>query len=493
MAEFDFDMGILGGGAAGLTIASGSAQLGARTLLIEKESALGGDCLHFGCVPSKTLIRSAQVYHLLKHSGQFGLPVVDPPPVDFQQIARRIQSVIGAIQKHDSEERFRGLGVKVEFGQALFVDEHTVELNGQRITAKHWVIATGSSPSAPPIDGLDQTGYLTNRDVFSLDSLPASMAILGGGPIAMEMAQAFCRLGSKVSVIQRSDQILTREDRDMADDVMKVLQQEGVRFFLNTSISDVRDTGGQKEVMFRQKGLDGSFSVVADTLLVAMGREANLSGLGLEDIGVEFTRKGLILDDRLRTQHNHIYGAGDVTGAFQFTHAAGYEGGIVISNSVFHFPRKTDYTYLPWCTYTDPGLASIGMNEKRAGEAGINYSVRIEEFSNNDRNLTEGETRGRIKLILNEKEKPIGVQIFSLHAGELLNEWVAVFNGGVRLSTLAGAVHPYPTIGESSKKVAGAVMADKLFSDPVKKGLKFFFHLKGRACEPADKPPEAGE
>ncbi|MDD2389103.1 MAG: FAD-dependent oxidoreductase [Desulfobacterales bacterium] len=491
MAAFDFDIGILGGGAAGLTIASGSAQLGARTLLVERQSVLGGDCLHFGCVPSKTLIRSAQVYHLVKHSGQFGLPVVDPPPVDFQQIVRRIRSVIGAIQKHDSEERFCGLGVKVEFGQAVFTDEHTVELNGRRITSKHWVIATGASPSAPPVDGLDQSGYITNRDVFFMDRLPGSMIILGGGPIAMEMAQAFCRLGSKVSVIQRSDQILTREDRDMADDVMKVLQQEGVRFFLNTSILAVRDTGGQKEVVFRQKGLEGSFVVAADSLLVAMGREANLTGLGLENIGVKFTRKGLSLDDRLRTRHNHIYGAGDVTGAFQFTHAAGYEGGIVISNSVFHFPRKIDYTYLPWCTYTDPGLASIGMNEKRAGAAGINYSVRMEAFSANDRSLAEGEARGRIKLILDDKGKPIGVQIFSLFAGELLNEWVAVFNGGVRLSTLAAAVHPYPTVGESSKKVAGAVMADKLFSDPVKKGLKFFFHLKGRACELPDKLPKA--
>jgi len=487
MTEFEYDIGILGGGAAGLTLASGAAQLGAKTILIEKDAVLGGDCLHFGCVPSKTLIRTAGVYHLMKQARRFGLPGVETAPVDFLQIAGRIRSVIEAIQTHDSEERFCRLGVKVEFGVAEFTDEHTVDVKGRQISARNWVIATGSSPAVPPIEGLEQTGYLTNRDLFSLDRLPESLVILGGGPIAMEMAQAFCRLGSKVTVIQRSSQVLTREDKDMADEVMKALRQEGVKFFLGTSIQRVRTIGDQKEVLFQEKGLEGSFRETGDAILVAMGRRANLDGLGLESIGVEFNRKGLTLDERLRTSQKHIYGAGDVTGTWQFTHAAGYEAGIVIGNAVFHIPRKTDYSHMPWSTFTDPGLAGIGMTEKRADQANIRYSVWIEEFKDNDRSLAEGESRGKIKLLLDEKDKPIGVQIFGPHAGELLNEWVAVMNGGVRMTSMASAVHPYPTLGEINKKVVGAYMSTKLFSDTVKKGLKFFFHFKGRACEPGKK------
>jgi pyruvate/2-oxoglutarate dehydrogenase complex dihydrolipoamide dehydrogenase (E3) component len=210
MAKYDFDLGVIGGGAAGLTITAGAAQLGAKTLLIEKEDALGGDCLHYGCVPSKTLIKTAKVYHEIKHAVKFGLPQVDVKPVDFQQVSNRIRSVIGVIQKHDSVERFCSLGARVEFGQAEFIDEHSIRLNGKTYSAKTWTIATGSSPSAPPFEGLDNVAYMTNKDIFYLDKLPGSMIILGGGPIAIEMAQAFNRLGTTVNVIQRSSQILIK-------------------------------------------------------------------------------------------------------------------------------------------------------------------------------------------------------------------------------------------------------------------------------------------
>ena len=341
MADYDYDIGIIGGGAAGLTVASGAAQLGAKTLLVEKEKALGGDCLYYGCVPSKTLIKTAYVYHLMKNGPQFGLPAVSPPPVDFREVSSRISSVIGVIQKHDSVERFCKLGAKVEFGDPVFTDEHAIDLGGKSISARTWVIATGSSSEAPPIKGLDKTPYLTNRDIFYLDKLPASMIVLGGGPVAVEIAQAFCRLGTKVTVVQRSSQILSKEDRDMAD---------------------------------------------------------------------------------------------------------------------------------------------IGMNEKRAQKAGIDYSVWSEEFNGNDRALAEGESVGRIKLLLDSKEKPLGVQILGPHAGDLVSEWVAIMNGGVGLSKIASAIHPYPTLGEINKKVTGSVFSPKIFSDTVRKGLKFFFSFKGRAC-----------
>ncbi len=481
MPDYDFDIGVLGGGAAGLTVASGAAQFGAKTLLIEKEKALGGDCLHYGCVPSKTLIRSAHVYHMMKHARKYGLPGVDIKPVDYKDVAERIQYVINTIQKHDSEERFCKLGIKVEFGESVFTDEHSVKVNGQTYSAGKWVIATGSSPSIPPIEGIDQTPYITNKEIFSLDRLPRSMIVIGAGPIAIEMAQSFCRLGTQVHVVQRSGQILSKEDRDLADMVMNVLSVEGITFHLNTGLVSVKNQGAEKEVVIRKK--DGSTDILkADQILVALGRQVNLGGLGLEGISLGFDKKGLKVDNRMRTNHKHIYGAGDVTGEYQFTHAAGYEGGVALSNAILHLPKKSDYTYMPWCTYTDPELASIGMNEKRAKEAGIEYSVWTEEFRANDRSLAEGEEVGNIKMILDGKGKPVGIQILGPQAGELLCEWVAVLNGGVKLSSLASAVHPYPTLGEINKRVVGNYFSGKIFSEKVKKTLKFFFHFKGRAC-----------
>ena len=483
MTDYDYDIGVIGGGAAGLTVTSGAAQLGAKTLLVEKEKELGGDCLHFGCVPSKTLIKTAQVYHIMKNADKYGLQAVEAPPIDFKKVSGRIKSVIGVIQKHDSRERFCRLGAKVEFGIPVFADEHSVQLNGKILSAKNWVIATGSSPFIPPIKGLDKTGYITNKEIFYLDRLPKSMIILGGGPIGSEMGQAFNRLGTRVYIVDLGDQILGKEDKDMADTVKEVMESEGVVFYLNASIEAVRDTGEEKEVMITDKE-GASVTLRAETVMVAVGRTPNIGQMGLEDIGVRFNRFGIEVDKRLRTNHKHIYAAGDVNGGYLFTHAAGYEGGIVVSNAVFRLPRNTDYTYLPWCTYTDPELASIGMNEKTAKASGVEYSIIVEEFKNNDRSLAEAEKTGKIKMLLNEKEKPIGVQIVGPHAGDLVSEWVAVLNGKVKLSTLAAAVHPYPTIGEINKKVAGTYFTPKIFSDKIKKGLKFFFNLKGRACGP---------
>ncbi len=481
MAKYDFDIGILGGGAAGLTVAAGASRFGAKTLLIEKEKALGGDCLFYGCVPSKTLIRTAHVYHLMKHAEKFGLPGPDIRPVDYRDVKKRIQSVISTIQKHDSEERFCKLGVKVEFGNAQFIDEHSVKMNGKTYSAKKWVISTGSSPAVPPIEGIDKTPYITNKEIFSLESLPESMIVMGAGPIAIEMAQSFSRLGTKVTVIQRSNQILSKEDKEMADRLMTVLASEGVEFHLNSAITGTKDLGKDKEVTIRN-GRGKTMSLKAEKILIALGRQANIGGLGLGDISVETDKKGLKVDSRLRTSQKHIFAAGDVTGSYQFTHAAGYEGGIVLSNAIVHLPRKTNYTNLPWCTYTDPELASIGMNENRAKQAGVEYSVWTEEFKANDRSLAEGEETGKIKLLLDKKEKPIGIQILGPQAGELVSEWVAVMNGGVKLSTLASAVHPYPTLGEINKRVVGTFFSEKIFSDKVKKALKLFFSFKGRAC-----------
>jgi len=481
MAKYDYDMGIIGGGAAGLTVASGAAQLGAKTLLVEKEASLGGDCLHFGCVPSKTLIRSAHVYHLMCNTQRFGLPKIDAPPVDFKQIAARIRQVIETIQHHDSEERFCGSGARVEFGIAEFVDEHSIALDGVRISAKNWLIATGSSPAVPPIPGLQEIDYLTNKEIFSLDSLPQALLVLGAGPIGIEMAQAFNRLGAEVTVVDRSDQILGKEDKDMAGALMSVMENEGIQFYLGAAVEEVEEKNNTKAVKIIDEAGE-SRTLAAQAILVAMGRLPNVEDLGLEKIGIAYDHRGITVDNRMRTNQKHIYAAGDVNGGLQFTHAAGYEGGIVVSNAIFHLPRKADYTYFPWCTYSDPELASIGMNEKTLQSKGIAYTVWDEDFGDNDRSLAEDQTVGKVKMLLDSSEKPLGVQILGPRAGDLISEWVATLNGKVKLATLAGAVHPYPTVGEINKKVAGNLFAPKIFSPKVQKGLKFFFQLKGRAC-----------
>jgi pyruvate/2-oxoglutarate dehydrogenase complex dihydrolipoamide dehydrogenase (E3) component len=421
----------------------------------------------------------------MKNAEKYGLPAVNVSSVDFNKITNRIQSVIAIIQKHDSVERFCKLGAQVEFGEPVFVDEHTVRLNGKTYTSGKWAISTGSSAFIPPIEGLESTPFITNRDIFSLEKLPKSLIILGAGPIGIEMGQSFNRFGSDVSIIDMADQILNKEDKDMADRLLDVLKEEGVKFHLKSSIVKVQDRGAEKEVTIKTTEGDTK-TIKGDTILVSVGRKPNIEGLGLESIGVVFDRRGIKVDERLRTNQKHIYGAGDAIGGYLFTHSAGYEGGIVLSNAIFRLPRKTNYTYIPWCTYTEPELANIGMNERRAKSLGISYSVWTESFATNDRSLAEGESEGLIKLLLDKKEKPIGIQILGPDAGDILSEWVAALNGGVKLSTLASAIHPYPTLGEINKKVTGSVFAKKIFSEKVQKALKFFFSLKGRACVPPE-------
>jgi pyruvate/2-oxoglutarate dehydrogenase complex dihydrolipoamide dehydrogenase (E3) component len=305
------------------------------------------------------------------------------------------------------------------------------------------------------------------------------MVILGAGPIAVEMAQAFCRLGSKVHVIQRSGQILSREDQDIADLVMAELATEGVEFHLHAHVLETRQTGSRQQVVLRH-ATDAPRTITCDTILVATGRTANTEGLGLERIGVTTTASGITVDRRLRTSHPHIFAPGDVNGAYQFTHAAGYEGGIVITNALFRLPRRTDYTLFPWCTYTHPEVASVGMNERAARAAGIPYTLWREAFTDNDRALTEGESAGTIKMLVNAKGRPMGIQIVGPRAGELLAEWIALLSGKGRLATLAAAIHPYPTLTEINKKVASGPISRTLFSAPVRKGLKLLFGLRGK-------------
>lgn len=485
MAEYNYDFGILGGGSAGLTAAAGAAQFGAKTILVEKAKKLGGDCLHFGCVPSKTLIRTAGVWSLARRAKEFGLPEVELPPVSLAAVMARVRSVIDTIQEHDSPERFCRLGAAVRFGEPRFVDDHTVSVDGDRLTARAWIIATGSSPSLPPVEGLTDVPYWTNEAVFSQKELPGRLLVLGGGAVGVEMAQAFRRLGSDVTIVEYADQVLGPEDPDIAGIVHGRLEAEGARILTGTKALSVATNGSS--VLLRvgpSTGEGEPRTIEGDVLLVAAGRKPNVEGLELRAAGIEFSPRGVPADRRMRTNVPHIYACGDVNGVFPFTHVAGYEAGIALSNAVLRLPRKADYTKVPWCTYTDPEVASLGLNEKRANAAGVEYRVLTSHFREVDRALAEGETEGKIKVLVSPSGVLLGCQIAGHHAGELIHEWVAAINGGVKLSTLAGAIHAYPTLAEISKKAAGSYYSEKLFSDRTKKILRFLFDLKGRACTP---------
>jgi pyruvate/2-oxoglutarate dehydrogenase complex dihydrolipoamide dehydrogenase (E3) component len=483
MANYDYDLGIIGGGAAGLTAAAGGAQFGAKTILIEKSDKLGGDCLHYGCVPSKTLIRTAAVWAQAKRPKEFGLPEIELPPVDLGEVMDRVASVIDTIQHHDSPERFCGLGAEVRFGNPVFADDHAIDLDGSRISAKSWIIATGSSPTLPPVDGLSDVSYWTNETVFSQRTLPETLIVLGGGPIGLEMSQAFCRLGSKVIVVEFMDQILGPEDADMAEILKKRIIDEGVTIHTDTrAIKAEAKNGGIELTVGPAKGNGTTQVIQADAILVAAGRKPNIEDLGLDAAGVSVTPRAIPTNARMKTNIPHIYACGDVNGQMPFTHVAGYEGGIALTNAVLHLPRKADYSKVGWCTYTDPEVASIGLNEKHAKKEGIDYHVFEELFADNDRALAEGEPAGKIKMLVSPKGKLLGCQIIGAHAGELIHEWIIAHSAGVKISTIAGAVHVYPTISEISKRVAGDLFASKIFSEKTKTMLRLLFNLKGRAC-----------
>lgn len=485
MASFEYDLGIIGGGAAGLTAAAGGAQFGAKTILIEKSSKLGGDCLHYGCVPSKTLIRTAAVWNLAGRANTFGLPSLTLPPVDLGAVMDRVRAVIEKIQHHDSPERFCGLGAEVRFGSPAFADDQAVELDGKRIAAKNWIIATGSSPVVPPIEGLATIPFWTNETVFSQRTLPGRLIVLGGGPIGLEIAQAFARLGSRVTIVEFMDQILGPEDADMAEILKARFEAEGVAILTGTKALKVESKGAAIRLTVAPAAKEDQPAIIeGDALFLSTGRKPNIGDMALEKAGVAFNPRGIPTDNRLKTNIPHIYACGDVNGQFPFTHVAGYEAGIALTNTILHLPRKVDYGKIGWCTYTDPEVASIGFNEKRARKAGLDYRIIEEPFEDNDRAQAEGETMGKIKILLDKSGKLLGCQVLGSHAGELIHEWIIALTGRVKLSAMASAVHVYPTLSEISKRAAGRVFADKLFGDRTKSILKLLFSLKGRACNP---------
>ncbi|MEM7170675.1 MAG: FAD-dependent oxidoreductase [Pseudomonadota bacterium] len=462
------DICILGAGSAGLSIAAGAAQMGADTVLIEG-GKMGGDCLNYGCVPSKSLLVAGKAAHFGQKAAQFGIHY-EAPKVDFQAVHDHVHGVIGAIAPHDSVERFEGLGVTVLQDYGRFTGPDEVIAGDTKVKARRFVVSTGSRAFIPPIPGLDQVSYLTNETVFDLTELPEHLIVVGGGPIGCELGQAFRHLGAKVSLVEMFS-IMPKDDPGLVDIVRQQLVKDGLEIYENTKVSGVSQTNGTIEVQIERGGAQEVIQGTA--LLLAAGRTPNLDGLDLEKAQVEYHRGGIKTDQRLRSSNKKIFAAGDVAGGYQFTHMAGYHAGIVIRNALFRLPAKVDNSAVPWVTFTDPELAHVGLTEEQAKKSHGEVRALEWSFDENDRAQAERDTRGRIKVTTRTNGKILGATIVGPHAGDLIQPWVLALSKGLKIGALAGAIAPYPTMGEVSKRVAGSFYTEKLFSDRTKKIVRF--------------------
>jgi pyruvate/2-oxoglutarate dehydrogenase complex dihydrolipoamide dehydrogenase (E3) component len=473
------DLIIIGGGVGGLVTASVTAQLGLDATLIEARDKLGGDCLHYGCVPSKCLIQAGRVASTIKRSAEFGIDVERFDKVDLERVNDRVREVIETIQQHDDPERFRRYGCEVLFGKAQFTGPATLRFEERLLTAKHFVIATGSSPFIPDIDGLEQTGYQTNETIFSLQHLPERLVVIGGGPIGVELAQSYARLGSNVTVIQRGPLILPHEEPEASRLLQHALQEEGITIVTNATLQSVGCNGPQKHLSCLVAGSEKL--IVCDEILLAVGRRPNVDDLGLEVAGVDYSNRGITVDKRLRTTNKRIYACGDVVGPYQFTHMAEYQAGIIIANIAFRMPKKVDYRVVPWVTYSDP--ARVGFSEAQAKQQGLRFKVLHFDFKDIDRAITEHETTGLFKLIVAKGPRwsgggrILGATILGPHAGELLHETVLAMKAGLRIDAISGAIHAYPTLSQVHKRVVNTYYGEQLFSAKTRALVKWLNKL----------------
>jgi pyruvate/2-oxoglutarate dehydrogenase complex dihydrolipoamide dehydrogenase (E3) component len=461
MQTIETDICIIGAGSGGLSIAAGAVQMGARVVLIEG-GEMGGDCLNAGCVPSKALIAAAKHAHAMTTGASFGItPVV--PEIDFAAVKDHVARVIAGIAPVDSQERFEGLGVRVIRAWAKFIGPDMVEAGGYRIKARRYVVATGSRPLVPPIPGIESVPYLTNETIFADRTRPEHLIIIGGGPIGMEMAQAHRRLGCKVTVVEGA-KAFGKDDPDAAAVVLAKLRGEGVEVLEEAPVVRVGGAAGAVEVEIK----DGRM-VHGSHLLMAVGRQVALDGLNLEAAGVAFTKKGVTVGADLRSSNRRVYAVGDAAGGLQFTHVAGYHAGIVIRQMLFGLPSKASTAHIPWATYTDPELAQVGPTEAEARKLhDVALTVFRFDYADNDRAQTERKGEGFIKVMV-VKGRPIGATIVGAQAGELIGLWALAIAAKLKMGAIAGAVLPYPTMGEVSKRAAGAYFSPKLFDNSIVK------------------------
>ncbi len=457
MKRIETDICVIGGGSGGLSVAAGAVQMGARVVLLEGHK-MGGDCLNYGCIPSKALIAAAKHAHAMTTGAPYGVTPVTPK-VDYAAAMEHVTGVIDKIAPHDSVERFTKLGVKVisEFGR--FISPTEIQAGDFVIKARRFVISTGSAPFVPPIPGLDTVDYLTNETLFDLRDRPEHLLIIGGGPIGMEMAQAHVRLGSRVTVLEGM-KALGRDDPDMAAIALENIRAEGVKIVEGAMVSDII---GNKGVIVKTK--DGA-EFTGSHILMAVGRKPNIARLDLDKAGIETHRPGIIVDAGLRTTNRRVYAIGDVAGGLQFTHVAGYHAGVIIRSALFGLPSKAKNDHIPWATYTDPEIAQVGLTEAQALEK---YGDKVEvlrfDYAENDRARAERATRGLIKVMV-LRGKPIGASIVGTQAGELIQTWALVLANGLKIGAVAAMVAPYPTLGEINKRVAGQYYTPRLFENP---------------------------
>ena len=457
-SEGVYNVVVVGAGTAGLVTAAGTAGLGGRVALIER-NLMGGDCLNFGCVPSKALISSARLIQQIRQAEKWGLDRQSPQFV-FEKVFERMRARRAKIAPNDSQERFESLGVDVFRGEARFVSPHEVEVNGQKLHAENFVIATGSRAAIPKMKGIDAVPYFTNETIFDeLKEKPESLIVLGGGPIGCELAQTFQRLGVQVTIIQRGDQLLPREDRDVAEFLEHRLINEGVRMIKNADAHSVATTDAGElalQLLDREPERLAERTLFADALLLAIGRTPNLQSLDLKSAGVEVSEGGLRVNDYLQTSRRHIYAVGDVIGPFLFTHMADAHARVVVRNILapFQFLRqKMDYSVVPWCTYVDPEVAHVGLGEKEAQQKNIDYDLFVVPFEDVDRAVVESEEAGFAKILTAKgSDRILGATIVAPHAGDLLHEFVLAMKAGIGLGKIASTIHAYPTFAELARK-----------------------------------------
>ncbi len=453
--KFDTNLIVIGGGSAGLVTAYIAAAVKANVTLIEKHK-MGGDCLNTGCVPSKAIIRSAKFLSHISRSQEFGIKKADAE-FDFAEVMQRVQSVISAIEPHDSVERYSSLGVDVIEGEARIISPYAVEVNGQTITARNIVVATGARPFVPPIEGIQEIEYYTSDNLWQMRDKPDNMLVLGGGPIGCELAQSFNRLGIAVTQVEMLERIMMREDPEISAMVSKQFQAEGVDVRVGHKAKKFIQRDGQKILIAEHQGED--IEIPFDSLLVAVGRAPNTQGFGLQELGVNLTPRGTIeVNEYLQTSIPTIYACGDVAGPYQFTHTAAHQAWYASVNSLFGIFRrfKADYSVIPWATFTEPEVARVGINELEAKEQGIAYEVTIFGIDDLDRAIADSEAHGLIKVLtVPGKDKILGVTIMGEHAGDLIAEYVLAMKHGLGLNKILGTIHIYPTLAEANKYVAG--------------------------------------
>ena len=457
-----YNLVVVGAGTAGLIVASVAAGLGARVALVERH-LMGGDCLNVGCVPSKSLIRSARAVGELRDADALGIRLGGPIDVDFAAVMERMRRVRSGISAHDSARRYQDeLGIDVFLGDAHFVNGDAVEVGGVRLPYRKAVIASGARAAAPPIEGLEAAGYLTNETVFSLTECPRRLAVIGAGPIGCELAQSFQRLGSQVTQLEAGPQLLGREDRDAATLVEQALVDDGVEIVLGASIESVEAAGDGKILRYRADGEE--HKLVVDEILVGAGRIPNVAGLGLETAGVRYdVRRGVEVNDRLQTSNPKIYAAGDVCMAWKFTHAADAAAKIVVQNALFFGRKKLSSLVMPWCTYTDPEVAHVGLYEHEAQAQGLEVETYFVPLSSNDRARAENETAGFVKLHAKRgTDRILGATIVARHAGEMISEVTLAMVAKLGLSKIMNVIHPYPTQADAIKAAAGAYTRSRL-------------------------------